>query len=50
VFTPFHKPPYPYPYGRSVDETMTGAVIRTREVYRRRGEDLSDIGKEYNKK
>jgi transposase InsO family protein len=23
VFTPFHKPPYPYPYGRSVDETTT---------------------------
>jgi hypothetical protein len=24
VFTPFHKPPYPYLYGRSVDETMIG--------------------------
>jgi ribonuclease HI len=24
VFTPFHKPPYPYLYGRSVDETTTG--------------------------
>jgi transposase-like protein len=23
VFTPFHKPPYTYPYGRSVDETTT---------------------------
>jgi hypothetical protein len=23
VFTPFHKPPYTYPYGRSVDKTMT---------------------------
>jgi hypothetical protein len=23
MFTPFHKPPYPYLYGRSVDETMT---------------------------
>jgi hypothetical protein len=23
VFTRFHKPPYPYPYGRSVDETTT---------------------------
>jgi hypothetical protein len=23
MFTPFHKPPYPYPYGRSVDETTT---------------------------
>jgi hypothetical protein len=23
VVTPFHKPPYPYPYGRSVDETTT---------------------------
>jgi hypothetical protein len=23
VFTPFHKPPYPYLYGRSVDETTT---------------------------
>jgi hypothetical protein len=28
VFTPFHKPPYPYPYGRSVDETTTGATAR----------------------
>jgi hypothetical protein len=26
VFTPFHKPPYPYPYGRSVDETTTSAA------------------------
>jgi hypothetical protein len=23
VFTPFHKPPYTYPYGRSIDETTT---------------------------
>jgi hypothetical protein len=23
MFTLFHKPPYPYLYGRSVDETMT---------------------------
>jgi hypothetical protein len=23
MFTPFHKPPYTYPYGRSVDKTMT---------------------------
>jgi hypothetical protein len=23
VFTSFHKPPYPYLYGRSVDETTT---------------------------
>jgi hypothetical protein len=23
VFTPFHKPPYPYLYGRSVDKTTT---------------------------
>jgi hypothetical protein len=23
VFIPFHKPPYTYPYGRSVDETTT---------------------------
>jgi hypothetical protein len=23
VFTPFHKPPYTYPYGRFVDETTT---------------------------
>jgi hypothetical protein len=30
VFTPFHKPPYPYPYGRSVDETTTlNLVMRT---------------------
>jgi hypothetical protein len=26
VFTPFHKPPYPYLYGRSVDETTTQVV------------------------
>jgi hypothetical protein len=26
VFTPFHKPPYTYPYGRSVDETTTFPV------------------------
>jgi hypothetical protein len=28
VFTPFHKPPYTYPYGKSVDKTTTvlGAV------------------------
>jgi hypothetical protein len=23
MFTPFHKPPYTYPYGRSVNETTT---------------------------
>jgi hypothetical protein len=23
MFTPFHKPPYTYPYDRSVDETTT---------------------------
>jgi hypothetical protein len=23
MFTPFHKLPYTYPYGRSVDETTT---------------------------
>jgi hypothetical protein len=23
VFTPIHKPPYTYPYGRSIDETTT---------------------------
>jgi hypothetical protein len=27
VFTPFHKPPYPYLYGRSVDETTTTATV-----------------------
>jgi hypothetical protein len=27
VFPPFHKPPYPYLYGRSVDETTTAAAI-----------------------
>jgi hypothetical protein len=27
VFTPFHKPPYSYPYDRSVDETTTMAKI-----------------------
>jgi hypothetical protein len=26
VFTPFHKPPYTYPYGRSVDKTTTASV------------------------
>jgi hypothetical protein len=26
VFTPFHKPPYTYPYGRSVDETTTQII------------------------
>jgi hypothetical protein len=29
VFTPFHKPPYTYPYGRSVDETMTSFPSHT---------------------
>jgi hypothetical protein len=28
VFTPFHKPPYTYPYGRSVDETTTIKIIK----------------------
>jgi hypothetical protein len=23
MFTPFHKPPYTYLYGRSIDETTT---------------------------
>jgi hypothetical protein len=27
VFTPFHKPSYTYPYGRSVDETTTRDVL-----------------------
>jgi hypothetical protein len=27
VFTPFHKPPYPYLYGRSVDETTTKPIL-----------------------
>jgi hypothetical protein len=27
VFTPFHKPTYPYPYGRSVDETTTSRKV-----------------------
>jgi hypothetical protein len=27
VFTPFRKPPYTYPYGRSVDETTTGITF-----------------------
>jgi hypothetical protein len=26
VFTPFHKPPYPYLYGRSIDETTTVGI------------------------
>jgi hypothetical protein len=28
VFTPFHKPPYPYRYGRSVDKTTTIFILR----------------------
>jgi hypothetical protein len=35
---------------RARSEKTAGAVIRTREVYRRRGEDLGDIGNKYNKK
>jgi hypothetical protein len=31
VFTPFHKPPYTYPSGRSVDETTTPT---TEDIYR----------------
>jgi hypothetical protein len=27
VFTPFHKPPYTYPYGRSIDETTTSTTV-----------------------
>jgi hypothetical protein len=30
VFTPFHKPPYPYLYGRSVDETTTPEAKKLR--------------------
>jgi hypothetical protein len=33
VFTPFHKPPYPYPYGRSVDETTTPIVAANAPTY-----------------
>jgi hypothetical protein len=33
MFTPFHKPPYTYPYGRSVDETTTaGEYIDRKSV------------------
>jgi hypothetical protein len=33
VFTPFHKPPYTYPYGRSIDKTMTfGAHHGTKHI------------------
>jgi hypothetical protein len=35
---------------RARGEKTAGAVIRTREVYGRRGEDLGDIGNKYNKK
>jgi hypothetical protein len=28
MFTPFHKPPYPYLYGRSIDETTTELLVR----------------------
>jgi hypothetical protein len=31
VFTPFHKPPYPYLYGRSIDETTTPVDIEAWE-------------------
>jgi hypothetical protein len=33
VFTPFHKPPYPYLYGRSVDETTTPTLGTKREDF-----------------
>jgi hypothetical protein len=32
VFTPFHKPPYTYPYGRSVDETTTVEAMESMEM------------------
>jgi hypothetical protein len=32
VFTPFHKPPYPYLYGRSIDETTTSLLELEEEV------------------
>jgi hypothetical protein len=32
VFTPFHKPPYPYLYGRSVDETTTPGMPPDRDI------------------
>jgi hypothetical protein len=33
VFTPFHKPPYTYPYGRSVDETTTTVMTSPYHFY-----------------
>jgi hypothetical protein len=35
---------------RARGEKTAGIVVRTRGVYRRRGEDLGDIGNKYNKK
>jgi hypothetical protein len=32
VFTPFHKPPYTYLYGRSIDKTMTSAKNRAKKT------------------
>jgi hypothetical protein len=32
MFTPFHKPPYTYPYGRSVDETTTIKIPRNVKI------------------
>jgi hypothetical protein len=50
VFTPFHKPPYPYLYGRSVDETTT---IAYRAMYDKlegefEGCEVMHIGRESN--
>jgi ribonuclease HI len=41
VFTPFHKLPYPYLYGRSVDETTTrGAGVTLKSP---KGDELSYV-------
>jgi hypothetical protein len=39
MFTPFRKPPYTYPYGRSVDETMTKMMEYNKKNF---VEDISD--------
>jgi hypothetical protein len=43
VFTPFHKPPYTYPYGRSIDETTTTAA---RASVTKRVEDVCHLLRE----
>jgi hypothetical protein len=43
VFTPFHKPPYPYLYGRSVDETTTRTKISHKKLITKTGLNKGNI-------